>query len=68
MLNLFSLDEKIIPLVLATHKELEEVAFQVSHWEIKDWKSLDQRSHGPIFEAAGFKWYEKKIESTCINI
>jgi hypothetical protein len=57
MLTHCKLDEKVIPFVLPIHKELEETHFQVSHWEIKDWKSLEQRSHGPIFEAAGFKWY-----------
>lgn len=46
-----------MPVVLPIYKELEQLDFQVQHWEIKDWKSLEQRTHGPIFEAAGYKWY-----------
>lgn len=48
--------DKVLPIVLPTYKELEQVDFQVHHWNITDWNSLEQRSHGPIFEAAGFKW------------
>ncbi|CAO3608807.1 unnamed protein product [Mucor hiemalis] len=48
--------DKVLPTVLPSYKELEQVDFQVYHWNITDWNSLEQRSHGPIFEAAGFKW------------
>ncbi|RCH90033.1 hypothetical protein CU098_004566 [Rhizopus stolonifer] len=46
----------VLPTVLPVYKELEEIDFQVHHWEIKDWSSMEQRSHGSLFEAAGFKW------------
>ncbi|KAL9553286.1 hypothetical protein MBANPS3_003345 [Mucor bainieri] len=48
--------EKVLPLVLPVHKELEQVDFQVSHWKIEDWTALESRTHGPIFEAAGYQW------------
>ncbi|GAA5804222.1 hypothetical protein HPULCUR_009709 [Helicostylum pulchrum] len=48
--------EKVLPLVLPVFKELEQVDFQVQHWEIKDWNALEQRTHGPIFEAGGYQW------------
>lgn len=46
-----------MPYVLPVQKELEQVDFQIHHWKINDWTSLETRSHGPIFEAAGFQWY-----------
>ncbi|KAI8369997.1 hypothetical protein BD560DRAFT_397327 [Blakeslea trispora] len=48
--------DKVLPHVLPIHKELEQVDFQVHHWEIDNWNALEQRSHGPIFEAAGLQW------------
>lgn len=51
------IDEKVLPLVLPVFKELEQVDLQVQHWEIKDWNALEQRTHGPIFEAGGYQWY-----------
>ncbi|KAL1922777.1 uncharacterized protein VTP21DRAFT_9153 [Calcarisporiella thermophila] len=35
---------------------IEVEDFQVYHWEIKDWKSLDKRITGPNFEVGGWKW------------
>ncbi|KAI8076584.1 uncharacterized protein B0P05DRAFT_435692, partial [Gilbertella persicaria] len=52
----YTIDEKVLPLILPVHKELEQVDFQVHHWQIDDWTSLDHRAHGPIFEAAGLQW------------
>jgi hypothetical protein len=57
MLTIILLDDKVLPIVLPTYKEHEQVDFKVHHWEIKDWNSLEQRSHGPIFEAGGYQWY-----------
>ncbi|KAI7896065.1 biquitin carboxyl-terminal hydrolase [Mucor mucedo] len=48
--------EKVLPIVLPIYKELQQVDFQVHHWEINDWQALEQRAHGPIFEAAGYQW------------
>lgn len=56
ILILCIIDEKVLPLVLPVHKELEQVDFQVNHWKIEDWTALESRSHGPIFEAAGYQW------------
>lgn len=54
--NQVQLANDVLPTVLPVYKELEEIDFQVHHWEIKDWSSMEQRSHGSLFEAAGFKW------------
>ncbi|KAL1922126.1 uncharacterized protein VTP21DRAFT_10768 [Calcarisporiella thermophila] len=36
--------------------DIEEEDFQVHHWHIKNWKSLERRLNGPEFEAGGHKW------------
>ncbi|KAI9346681.1 hypothetical protein BD770DRAFT_446666 [Pilaira anomala] len=48
--------EQILPVVLPLNKDYEQVDLQVHHWEIKDWNALEQRAHGPVFEAAGYQW------------
>ncbi|RUS25318.1 hypothetical protein BC938DRAFT_472341 [Jimgerdemannia flammicorona] len=30
--------------------------FQVFHWQIKNWRSLEKRLNGPEFVAGGFNW------------
>ncbi|KAI7901480.1 uncharacterized protein BX663DRAFT_487626 [Cokeromyces recurvatus] len=56
--NLYSVfdHENVLPSVLPIYKELNQVDLQIHHWKIDDWTALDNRSHGPIFEAAGFQW------------
>lgn len=34
---------------------LEDV---VTTWEITNWRSLNKKERGPIFQAGGFPWYE----------
>lgn len=43
--------------MLPLSKDYEQVDLQVHHWEINDWNALEQRAHGPVFEAAGYQWY-----------
>ncbi|KAG1146277.1 hypothetical protein G6F37_001340 [Rhizopus arrhizus] len=53
--SIYDIDD-VLPTVLPIYKELEQIDLQVHHWEIKDWSTLDQRTHGPIFEVGGHKW------------
>ncbi|RCH84208.1 hypothetical protein CU097_006643 [Rhizopus azygosporus] len=53
--SIFDTDD-VLPSVLPIYKELEQVDFYIHHWEIKEWSNLDQRTHGPVFEVAGYKW------------
>ncbi|KAI9279794.1 hypothetical protein BY458DRAFT_451722 [Sporodiniella umbellata] len=46
----------VLPIVLPVYNELEQMDFQVHHWDIKQWSGLETRTHGEIFEAAGFQW------------
>ncbi|KAL1915750.1 uncharacterized protein VTP21DRAFT_6509 [Calcarisporiella thermophila] len=39
-----------------TDMQLEVEDFEVYHWDIKDWKSLNRRTTGPEFDAGGWKW------------
>lgn len=54
-----SADEAIKELVLIPLVEeprvLEDV---VNTWEITNWRSLNKKERGPIFQAGGFPWYE----------
>ncbi|KAF2646636.1 cysteine proteinase [Massarina eburnea CBS 473.64] len=36
--------------------DLETEAITHHTWEIKDWRSLTRREHGPVFECAGHPW------------
>ena len=63
--------QKLVPctrLTLATVEAMKEIAFPptieqprtlsdtVHTWEIKNWRSLSRREHGPVFDAGGFPW------------
>ena len=52
----YKIDESAICHFLPELPELETEDIQVFHWNIKDWKSLDTRSHGPVFKAGGYPW------------
>ena len=36
------------------HEVIDEAS---STWEIRDWRRLPRKSHGPIFQAGGDPWY-----------
>ncbi|KAI7858609.1 hypothetical protein BDC45DRAFT_498727 [Circinella umbellata] len=48
--------ESAIGYLLPELPDLETEDIQVFHWNIKDWKSLETRSHGPVFKAGGYPW------------
>lgn len=35
-------------------KVLEDV---VNTWTVENWRSLQKKEHGPVFEAGGYPWY-----------
>ncbi|KAF8937723.1 hypothetical protein BGZ58_002267 [Dissophora ornata] len=41
---------------IPVHNDLEERAYEIFQWEIKDWGALDKRVTGPEFEIGGYKW------------
>lgn len=45
-------------LVLTPLLEEPPVLEDVVHtWTIDNWRSLEKKEHGPIFQAGGFPWY-----------
>lgn len=45
----------LIPL-LEEPKVLEDV---VDTWTVENWRSLNKKEHGPVFQAGGFPWSVK---------
>lgn len=43
--------------LLPKNNDLETEETGVFHWNIKDWKGLEDKCHGPIFHVKGFPWY-----------
>lgn len=38
------------------HPDHEVAAEAINTWEIKNWRGLPKRTHGPVFEAGGHPW------------
>ncbi|KAI8097769.1 uncharacterized protein BX664DRAFT_86528 [Halteromyces radiatus] len=49
-------DKECLPHILPSLQDLEIIDTGVSHWNIKDWKHLDNRCHGPIFKVGQYSW------------
>ena len=45
--------EHVLPALIDEPPILED---QVHTWEIKSWRSLNKKEHGPIFHAGGVPW------------
>ncbi|KAI9308034.1 hypothetical protein BJ944DRAFT_237359 [Cunninghamella echinulata] len=56
-INILDGIKKVIPtLILPDLNDLPILDTKVSHWDIKDWKHLESRSHSPVINAGHFNW------------
>lgn len=46
--------ELVFPPLMDEPKILEDV---VNTWTVENWRNLQKKEHGPIFEAGGYPWY-----------
>lgn len=42
--------------ILPENSELETESIGSFHWHIEDWKSLETKTHSPVFHVNGYPW------------
>ena len=48
-----TMKDHVLPALIDEPPILED---QVHTWEIKGWRNLNKKEHGPVFQAGGFPW------------
>lgn len=51
------IEEAMFKTTLPESNELETESVGSFHWHINNWKTLETKTHSPVFEVNGFPWY-----------
>lgn len=50
------IDSAMMAKLLPNTLDLEVEAESVSTWRLSDWRKMERKSHGPIFQCGGYPW------------
>ena len=48
--------------ILPKNPDLEIADEVVSTWRLSDWRKMERKSHGPIFQCGGFPWSVEEMQ------
>jgi ubiquitin carboxyl-terminal hydrolase 7 len=54
-------DAAMMAKVLPVNPDLETLDECYNSWHLKDWRKMERKSHGPIFQCGGSPWWVHEI-------